>query len=121
MPGNTSDRSTLRGFHKKIGTQYGKAERIWVMNRGIPTEEVLVEMRASDSPVFYLVGTPKGHLSKLESQLVSLPREQVREGIEVKLLPQEGELYVFAQSHDRIGKERSTQKRALRKLLKRFT
>jgi transposase len=117
MPGNTSDKKTLEDFLEKIKTQYGEADRIWIMDRGIPTEEVLEKMRASKPPVRYLVGTPKGRLSKLEAQLTSLPWEQVREGIEVKLLPQEGELYVFAQSRDRIHKERAMRQRRLRKLL----
>ena len=120
MPGNTSDKTTLRAFLRRIETQYGKAERIWVMDRGIPTEEVLAEMRQSDPPIHYLVGTPKGRLTKLEAQLTALPWEQVREGIEVKLLPQEGELYVFAQSRERSHKERSMRRRALRKLLTRL-
>jgi hypothetical protein len=120
MSGNTSDKTTLREFLQKIETQYGKADRIWVMDRGIPTEEVLAEMRASDPPVSYLVGTPKGRLGKLETQLTDLPWQQVREGIDVKLLPQDGELYVFAQSRDRVGKERAMRRRALRKLLKRL-
>ena len=51
LPGNTADKTTLRQILQKIETQYGKAERIWVMDRGIPTEEVLKEMRASDPPV----------------------------------------------------------------------
>lgn len=120
MPGNTSDKTTLRDFLCKIETQYGKADRIWVMDRGIPSEEVLAEMRASDPPIHYLVGTPKGRLSKLEAQLTSLPWEKVREGIEVKLLPQEGELYVFAQSRERINKERAMRRSKLRKLLTRL-
>ena len=120
MPGNTSDKTTLREFLRKIEAQYGKAERIWVMDRGIPTEEVLAQMRASDPPIHYLVGTPKGRLSKLEAELASLPWERVRDGIEVKLLPQEGELYVFAQSRDRINKERAMRRRTLRKLLTRL-
>ena len=91
------------------------------MDRGIPTEEVLAEMRESTPPIFYLVGTPKGRLSKLEAQLASQPWQHVREGIDVKLCPQQGELYVFAQSRDRIGKERSMRRRALRKLLNRLT
>jgi transposase len=121
LPGNTTDKTTLRGFLQKIADQYGKAERIWVMDRGIPTEEVLAEMRESDPPVAYLVGTPKGRLTKLEGELASKSWQQVREGIDVKLCPQEGELYVFAQSRDRIGKERSMRQRALRKLLKRLS
>ena len=118
LSGNTTDKTTLREFLKKIADQYGKADRIWVMDRGIPTEEVLAEMRASDPPVAYLVGTPKGRLTKLEGELASKPWQQVREGIEVKLCPQDGELYVFAQSRDRIGKERSMRQRRLRKYLK---
>ena len=66
------------------------------MDRGIPTEEVLAEMRAADPPVSYLVGTPKGRLSKLEKHLVTLPWQAVREGVDVKFLPQDQELYVLA-------------------------
>jgi transposase len=120
LPGNTSDKTTLRAFLKKIEEQYGKADRIWLMDRGIPTEEVLAEMRASDPPIQYLVGTPKGCLSALEAALAELPWEKVREGVKVKLLPKEGELYVFAQSRDRIHKERAMRRRALRKLLTRL-
>src|SRR3989442_1211093 len=107
MPGNTSDKTTLKDFLEKIEKQYGKAQRIWVMDRGIPTEETLEQMRASDPPVLYLVGTPKGRLSQLEKPLSELPWQQVRAGVEVKLLAQTGEVYVFAQSQDRMNKERS--------------
>jgi hypothetical protein len=92
MPGNTSDKTTLREFLQKIETQYGKARRIWVMDRGIPTEAVLAEMRAGDPPVQYLVGTPKGRLSKLEKDLLDQPWHEARPGVRVKLLPQEGQL-----------------------------
>ena len=77
-------------------------------------------MRQSDPPVYYLVGTPKGRLSKLEQQLLSLPWQAVRPGVQVKLLAQEQELYVLAQSHDRISKERSMRQRQLRALVKRL-
>ena len=107
LPGNTADKTTLRQFLQKIETQYGKAERVWVMDRGIPTEEVLKEMRASDPPVYSLVGTPKGRLTQLERALLPLPWQAVRLGVQVKLLPQEDELYVFAESRDRIHKERA--------------
>src|SRR5438093_4719376 len=69
LPGNTTDKTTLREFLRKIETQYGKAQRIWIMDRGIPTEEVLAQMRRADPPVHYLVGTPKGRLRKLERAL----------------------------------------------------
>jgi hypothetical protein len=51
MAGNTADQATLRGFLEQIEKLYGKAERVWVRDRGIPTEEVLAQMRASDPPV----------------------------------------------------------------------
>jgi transposase len=120
MAGNTSDKTTLKGFLEKIEKQYGKAQRIWVMDRGIPTEETLEQMRASDPPVLYLVGTPKGRLSQLEKSLSELPWQQVREGIEVKLLAQTGEVYVLAQSQDRVNKERSMRRRQLRWLCQRL-
>lgn len=120
LPGNTADKTTLRMFLEKIETQYGKAERVWVMDRGIPTEDVLEEMRAADPPVYYLVGTPKGRLTKLERDLLPLPWQAVRPGVQVKLLPQEGELYVFAESRDRIHKERAMRRRQLKALVKRL-
>ncbi len=102
---------TLRSFLDKVESQYGKARRVWVMDRGVPTEEVLAEMRAPDPPVRYLVGTPKGRLTRLEKQLVDKPWRKAREGVEVKLLPQDDELYVYAQSADRL-------ERAMRRQLK---
>ena len=77
MAGNTADNTTLQGFLKRIEAQYGKAERIWVMDRGIPTEAVLQQMRQSDPPVFYLVGTPKGRLSRYEKSLTDQPWHKV--------------------------------------------
>jgi len=120
MPGNTADKTTLKDFLQKIESQYGKAQRIWVMDRGIPTEAVLAQMRQSDPPVCYLVGTPKGRLSQLEAQLLDLPWQNVRPGVEVKLLPQPGELYVLARSRDRVNKERAMRRRQLRALCKRL-
>ena len=120
LAGNTSDKTTLREFLNKIETQYGKAERIWVMDRGIPTEEVLSEMRHSDPPVYYLVGTPKGRLTQLEQKLLGLPWQAVRPGVAVKLLAQEQELYVLAVSRDRISKERAMRRRQLSALVKRL-
>jgi hypothetical protein len=120
LPGNTADCTTLRDMLRKIEAQYGKANRVWVMDRGIPSEEVLAEMRAADPPVSYLVGTPKGRLSKLEKHLVTLPWQAVREGVDVKLLPQEQELYVLAQSRARIDKERAMRRRKLKWLWARL-
>ena len=117
LPGNTQDKQTLRGFLRHMETRYGKAQRIWVMDRGVPTEELLAEMQQSDPPVHYLVGTPKGRLGKLEKRLLEQPWRQAREGVDVKLLPEDGETYVLARSRDRAGKERSMRNRRIRKYL----
>ena len=120
LPGNTADSKTLRMFLAKIEQQYGKARRVWVMDRGVPTEAVLAEMRNSDPPVQYLVGTPKGRLNRLEKHLLEKPWQDAREGVKVKLLAEDGELYVFAQSHDRVTKERAMRRRQLKWLWKRL-
>jgi transposase len=120
LPGNTKDDTTLRGFLDRIERQYGKARRIWLMDRGVPTEAVLSEMRAADPPVQYLVGTPKGRLTRLEKALLAQPWHDARPGVQVKLLPQDGELYVFAQSADRVAKERAIRRRQLKWLWSRL-
>ncbi len=120
MAGNTSDKTTLPAFLQKIEAQYGQAERIWVMDRGIPTEEVLAQMRAAQPPIHYLVGTPRGRLGQYEQKLLALPWQVVREGVSVKLLAQEQELYVLAQSQDRVSKERAMRRRQLKGLWKRL-
>src|ERR1035438_9354775 len=113
FPGNTADKTTLRDMLKLIQKRYGHAERIWVMDRGIPTEAVLAELRQSEARVSYLVGTPKGRLTKLEKELAEKPWQQVREHLRVKLLPQAGEVYVLAESGARIRKERDLRRRKL--------
>jgi transposase len=120
LPGNTLDKKTLGSALASMEKQYGKARRVWVMDRGIPTEETLEQMRQSDPPVSYLVGTPKGRLSKLEAALTERPWQQVREGINVKLLPHQDECYVFAQSASRIDKERAMRRRQLKHLWQRL-
>ena len=120
MPGNTSDKTTLADFLKKIEAQYGKSQRVWVMHRGIPTEATLAQMRQSETPVHYLVGTPRGRLTKLEKAFVGKPWEQARESVEVKLLEQSDELYILARSTGRMHKERAMRQRKLKRLWKRL-
>src|ERR1700726_1843171 len=120
LPGNTADCTTLRMFLARIERQYGRARRVWVMDRGTPTEAVRAEMRAGDPPVQYLVGTPKGRLSRLEKQLLAKPWQEARPGVSVKLLAEDDELYVYAQSVDRVSKERAMRRRQLRWLWKRL-
>lgn len=120
LSGNTLDHATLGTFLKKIEAQYGKAERIWVMDRGIPTEATLALMRTSDPPVQYLVGTPKGRLSRLEQAFLNQPWRSVRDQVDVKLVPEGDELYVLARSGDRVLKERAMRRRKLKRLWKRL-
>lgn len=120
MAGNTSDRTTLRAFLDKIEARYGKARRIWLMDRGIPTEEALAEMRRRDPPVLYVVGTPKGRLTQLEQALLERPWETVRPSVRVKLLAQQGEQYVLVHSQTRVDKERAMRRRRLKKLWARL-
>jgi hypothetical protein len=120
LSGNVTDNRTLRLFLRQIERQYGKAERIWLMDRGIPTEATLAQMRTSDPPVRYLVGTLKGRLSQLETALLDQPWQQVRAGIEVKLLPQTEEMYVLAHSDRRVAKERAMRQKQLKRLWQRL-
>jgi len=120
LPGNTADKTTLRGMLAKIRARFGAAERLWVMDRGVPTEEILGELRAQDSRVRYLVGTPKGRLTKYEADLAEQPWRQVHPQLRVKLLPRDGEVYVLAESQARTDKERAMRRRRLKKYWKRL-
>lgn len=120
LAGNTVDNTTLKDFLARIEQQYGKARRCWCMDRGVPTEEVLAQMRTSDPPVQYVVGTPKGRLTALERALLDKPWAQARPDVRVKLLAQDQDLYVFAESRDRIAKERGMRRRQLKWLWQRL-
>src|SRR5258707_2777926 len=120
LNGNTSDRATLRGFLDKIEKTYGKAKRMWVMDRGIPTEAILQEMRDPAREIFYLVGTPKGKIQQYEKKWLDLPWQKVRESVEEKLFEQEGELYVLAKSEGRQAKETAMRRKRLARLLKKL-
>src|SRR5215831_1398290 len=120
MKGNTSDRTTLRGFLKKIEDTYGKAQRVWVMDRGIPSEAILQEMREPERQTFYLVGTPKGRIHQHEKKWLDLPWQKVRDSVEVKLYQHEGELYVLAKSAGRQAKEVAMRRKRLVRLLRKL-
>ena len=117
MNGNTSDRTTLRGFLDKIEATYGKARRMWVMDRGIPTEEILAEMRDPSRQMSYLVGTPKSKIRQHEKKWLELPWRKVRDSVEVKLFEQDGEMYVLAKSEGRQLKEMAIRRKRLVRLL----
>ena len=118
LAGNTADSTTLSDFLERIEQRYGRADRIWVMDRGIPTEDSLAEMRAKGAS--YLVGTPKGRLTKLEQAFLGQPWARVREGVQVKRLVTDEDVYVLAQSDARIDKERGMRRRRLRRYVDRL-
>ena len=120
MNGNTSERTTLRSFLKKIEDTHGKARRIWVMDRGIPSEAVLKEMREPERQTFYLVGTPRARINQHEKEWLDLPWQKVRDSVEVKLYQHEGELYVLAKSEGRQAKENAMRRKRLARLLRKL-
>lgn len=118
LAGNTADSITLSDFLERIEQRYGQANRIWVMDRGVPTEDSLAQMRRMGAS--YLVGTPKGRLTKLEQGFLSQPWQRVRDGVDVKRLDGDEDTYVLAQSTTRIGKERGMRRRRLRRYVSRL-
>src|SRR5258706_6129681 len=120
MEGNTADSTTLPGFLDRIEQQYGRAQRVWIMDRGIPTEALLAQLRGSQREIRYLVGTPRGLLNKHEQALLDRPWQKVNEAVEVKLLPQDDEVLVLAKSGGRQAKERAIRRRKLARLLRKL-
>src|ERR1700682_2505519 len=120
MAGNTSEKTTLRGFLDHIESLYGKARRVWLMDRGIPTEALLREMRTTRQETFYLVGTSRAKIREYEKRWLELPWKKVRESVEVKLFAQDGELYVLAKSEGRQAKEIAIRRKKLARLLRKL-
>ena len=120
MAGNTSEKTTLRAFLDSIESQYGKARRVWLMDRGIPTEALLQEIRTSRQETFYLAGTSRAKVKQYEKQWLELPWHKVRESVEVKLFAQDGELYVLAKSEGRQAKENAMRRKKLARLLRKL-
>jgi hypothetical protein len=90
------------------------------MDRGIPTEALLTEMREPARQMFYLVGTPKGRVNQHARHWLDLPWQQVRESVQVKLYEHEGELYVLARSEGRQAKENAIRRKRLARLLRKL-
>lgn len=120
MDGNTSEQKTLLPFLERIEKTYGKARRVWVMDRGIPTEATLKHMREPGREMSYLVGTPKGRINKHEKKWLDLPWQQVRDSVQVKLYEHEGEMYVLARSDGRQAKEIAIRRKRIVRLLRKL-
>lgn len=115
LSGNTSEKTTLTDLLTKIETPYGKAHRIWLMDRGIPTEQSLSLMR--ETGIEYLVGTPRKLLDEFQERLLDVDWQQVNESVRVKYVKDQDETYVLACSKSRMAKERAMRKRKLRTYL----
>ena len=118
MKGNTSEQKTLPGFLDHIEKTYGKARRTWVMDRGIPTEATLQQMRERGAQ--YLVGTPKGRVNQQEKKWLDLEWKQVRNSLKVKLFESEGEVHVLACSEGRQAKETAMRRKRLARWLRKL-
>ena len=127
MPGNTSDKTTLKDFLEQIEAQYGRSDRVWIMDRGITGHRRDVGAHAhrpTPRPLLggNAVGDYKGRLSKFERKFLNLPWQAVRPSIDVKLLAHDKELYILARSHPRILNctERAMRRRRLKILWRRL-
>ena len=115
LAGNTAEKTTLGDLLAKIERMYGKSRRVWLMDRGIPTEETLRLMR--DTGVDYLVGTPRKLLNSFEKSLLHIQWQQIRNDVSVKSIRDQNETYVLAKSKARLEKERAIRHRKLRAYL----
>jgi transposase len=117
MDGNILDKQTLPQIIQKVEDLYGKAQRVWLMDRGIPTEEQLEELKTNHPEVKYLVGTPRARVKKTRDKWEPLPWAQVRDTVEVKTFKEKDELYVVARSDGRQQKEIAIRRKKLARLL----
>lgn len=107
--GNRTDVTTVEEIVETMEKLYGKANRIWVMDRGMVSEENLEFLRERNG--FYLVGTPKSELQQFERELLEKGWQEVQPGVEVKLCEEEGELFILCRSEGRKEKDRAIVKR----------
>lgn len=109
--GNRTDVTTVEEIVTSMEKKYGKANRVWVMDRGMVSEETLEFLRKRESR--YLVGTPKAHLRRFERELVAGDWREIREGLQVKQVagPDGKETFVLCRSEDRRAKEKAMHDR----------
>ncbi len=127
--GNTADSTTVEHIVETMEGRYGKSDRIWVMDRGMVSEDNIAFLREGGRR--YLVGTPKPMLKKFEQELLKDDWHQVREGLEVKLCAppcdepaetdskdsaQEPEIFILCRSQDRFQKEDAIVRRFEQKI-----
>jgi len=111
--GNTNDSTTVQQMVEQIEAKYGRAHRVWVMDRGMVSEANLAFLRERGGS--YIVGTPKAMLRQFERHLTEKDWQEVQAGVEVKLVagPESTETFILARSKDRREKERAMHDRFL--------
>ncbi len=109
--GNRADVSTMETILRMVERKYGKARRIWVMDRGLVSEENLEAIRRRGGQ--YLVGTPRSQMKRFEAELLQDDWRQVRPGVEVKpvAIRQREETYILCRTAGRQEKEKAIRKR----------
>jgi transposase len=121
FPGNTSHGATLQGIVEHMEERYGLAQRVWVLDRGMISEENLEFLRRGDRRS-YIVGTPRSALKSFESELLKGGWEEVRSGVELKLCPgpHGEETFILCRSRGRRQKEKAIHERFEKKIEKRL-
>ena len=120
--GNRTDVTTMQEIVETMEARYGKSNRIWVMDRGMVSEENLEFLKEEQRR--YIVGTPKSMLKKFEQQLLGENWHAIREGLEVKLCPSpdgEAETFILCRSRDRGEKEKAMHERFEKRIEERLT
>jgi transposase len=114
--GNRSDVTTVEEIVETMEGRYGRAGRVWVMDRGMVSEENIQFLKAGGRR--YVVGTPRAMLKRFERELLAEDWQSVREGLEVKLCPgPDGqETFILCRSRDRREKEKAMHERFARRL-----
>ena len=114
--GNRHDSTTMEEIVETMERRYGRSNRIWVMDRGMISEEHIEFLQQHGRR--YLVGTPKSALKKFEQELLSENWETVREGLEVKKCPSPDgqETFILCRSADRHEKEKAMHERFAKRI-----
>ena len=109
--GNRHDVTTVEDMVTKIESQYGRSGRIWVMDRGMLSEDNLEFLQSQKRR--YIIGTPKSQLKHFEQELLSTDWEKIREGLEVKACPSPdgAETFILCRSEARAQKEKAIHDR----------
>lgn len=114
--GNTHDSKTVEQIVRAMESKYGRAHRIWVMDRGMVSQENLRFVRQRGGS--YIVGTPRSMLRQFERYLTDKDWHEVQEGVEVKLVagPEGNEVFILARSTDRRQKEKAMHQRFISRM-----